>query len=59
MHDEFTAVFAREGEWYIAYSPEIGGANGQGAEGRSPEDRRDDGLRGMPPDGERETLIVK
>jgi len=23
MHNEFTAIFERDGEWYIAYSPEI------------------------------------
>ena len=30
MRNEFTAVIERDGEWYIAYSPEIPGANGQG-----------------------------
>jgi predicted RNase H-like HicB family nuclease len=30
MKHEFTAVFERDGEWYIAYCPEIPGANGQG-----------------------------
>jgi predicted RNase H-like HicB family nuclease len=30
MHNEFTAVFERDGEWVIAYCPEIPGANGQG-----------------------------
>lgn len=30
MHNEFTAVFERDGDWVIAYSPEIPGANGQG-----------------------------
>ena len=30
MANEFTAVIEREGEWYIAYCPEIPGANGQG-----------------------------
>jgi len=30
MANEFTAVFERDGEWYIAYCPEIPGANGQG-----------------------------
>jgi predicted RNase H-like HicB family nuclease len=30
MHNEFTAVFERDGDWYIAYCPEIPGANGQG-----------------------------
>ena len=71
MHNEFTAVFERDGEWYIAYCPEIPGANGQGrtkeearrsladAIGLLLEDRRQEGLRGVPPDAERETVIVK
>ena len=29
MHNEFTAVFERDGDWHIAYSLEIPGANGQ------------------------------
>ena len=71
MHNEFTAVFERDGEWYIAYCPEIPGANGQGHtkdEARRSladaitlilDDRRADGLRGVPPDAERETVILK
>ena len=71
MRNEFTAVFERDDEWYIAYSPEIPGANGQGRtkeEARDSlaaaialilHDRREDGLRGVPPDAERETVIVK
>ena len=71
MHNEFTAVFERDGEWYVAYSPEIPGANGQGRtkeEARRSlvdaialilQDRREDGLRGVPPDAERETVTVK
>jgi predicted RNase H-like HicB family nuclease len=71
MRNEFTAVFERDGEWYIAYSPEIPGANGQGRtkeEARQSlaeaialilDDRREEGLRGVPPDAERETVIVK
>lgn len=71
MHNEFTAVFERDGEWYIAYSPEIPGANGQGRTKEQAreslaeaialvlEDRRQEGLRGVPPDAERETVIVK
>ena len=59
MHNEFTAVFERDGDWVIAYSPEIPGANGQGRtkdEARTSlaeaialilEDRRQDGLRGI------------
>ena len=30
IHNEFTAVFERDGDWHIAYCPEIPGANGQG-----------------------------
>jgi predicted RNase H-like HicB family nuclease len=30
MRNEFTAVIERDGKWYIAYCPEIPGANGQG-----------------------------
>lgn len=30
MHNEFTAVIERDAEWFIAYSPEVPGANGQG-----------------------------
>ncbi len=71
MHNEFTGVFERDGDWYIAYSPEIPGANGQGRtkeEARQSlaeaialilADRREEGLRGVPPDAERETLIVR
>jgi len=70
MHNEFTAVFERDADWYIAYSPEIPGANGQGRtkeEARRSlaeaialilEVRREEGLRGVPPDAERETVTV-
>jgi predicted RNase H-like HicB family nuclease len=30
MKNEFTAVVERDGDWYVAYCPEIPGANGQG-----------------------------
>jgi predicted RNase H-like HicB family nuclease len=71
MRNEFTAVFERDGDWVIAYSPEIPGANGQGRtkdEARASlaeaialilEDRREDGLRGVPPDAERDTVTVE
>ena len=70
MHNEFTAIIERDGEWYIAYCPEIPEANGQGRtrdETRQSlaeaialvlEDRREDGLRGVPPEAIRETVIV-
>ena len=59
MRNEFTAVFERDGGWYVACCPEIPGANGQGrtrSEARRSlldaialilKDRRDDGLRGV------------
>jgi hypothetical protein len=28
MHNEFTAIIEKDGEWFIAYSPEVPGANG-------------------------------
>ena len=70
MHNEFTAIIERDGEWHIAYCPEIPEANGQGrtrdetrqslAEAISLvlEDRREDGLRAVPPEAIRETVIV-
>jgi predicted RNase H-like HicB family nuclease len=30
IRNEFTAVIERDGEWFVAWSPEIPGANGQG-----------------------------
>ncbi len=69
MHNEFTAIV--EGDSYIAYCPEIPGANGQGSskdEARENlaeaialilKDRREDGLRGVPPDAIRETVTIK
>ncbi len=71
MKNEFTAIIERDGEWYIAYCPEIPGANGQGLtkdEARENlaeaielilEDRREEGLRGVPPEAIRETVTIK
>ena len=69
MHDEFTAVFERDGEWVIAYCPEIPGANGGAHQGRGRRslsdaialilaDRGEEGLKGGPPDAERETVTL-
>jgi predicted RNase H-like HicB family nuclease len=70
MSNEFTAIIERDGDWYIAYCPEIPGANGQGRtkeEARESlaqaislilEDRREDALRGLPDDAERDTVRV-
>ena len=71
MHNEFTAIIEQDGAWFIAFCPEIPGANGQG---RSPEearaslaeaialileDRREDALRGVPDDAIRDTVVVE
>ena len=70
MQNEFTAIIERDGDWHIAYCPEIPGANGQGStkdEARENlaeaialilKDRREDGLRGVPPDAIRETVTI-
>jgi len=71
MKNEFTAVIEKDGDWYIAYCPEIPGANGQGRtleECRTSladaielilEDRRESALRGVPPEAIRETVVVQ
>jgi predicted RNase H-like HicB family nuclease len=30
MHNEFTAIVDQDGDWFVAYCPEIPEANGQG-----------------------------
>jgi len=71
MVNEFTAIIEKDGEWYIACCPEIPGANGQGktkTEARNSlvdaislilEDRRKDGLRGVPRNAIREKVRIK
>jgi len=70
MSNEFTAVIERDGEWYIGYCPEIPGANGQGHSKEEClkslaaaielilEDRREEGLRGVPADALREIVKI-
>ncbi|MGC9975182.1 MAG: type II toxin-antitoxin system HicB family antitoxin [Syntrophales bacterium] len=70
MHNEFTAIVERDGDWLIAYGPEIPGANGQGktkdeclknlseAINLILEDRREDALRAIPGDATREMVSV-
>ncbi len=71
MTNEFTGVFERDGEWYIGYCPEVPGANGQGRnldECRESladairlilQDRREQGLAGVPTEAIRETVVVR
>lgn len=71
MRNEFTAIIEFDGEWYVAYCPEIPGANGQGktrdealdslrdAVALILEDRREDGLRGVPADADRTVVTIE
>jgi predicted RNase H-like HicB family nuclease len=70
MRNEFTAIVERDGPWYIAYCAEVPGANGQGATreeclqnlreaiGLILEHRGEDSLRALPPDAERELVVI-
>ena len=70
MSNEFTAIIEQDKEWFIAYCPEIPGANGQGRtkeEARNSladaialilQDRREDALRGIPPEAIRDTVTL-
>ncbi len=70
MRNEFTAVIEQDERWFIAYCPEIPGANGQGRtkdEARKSlaeaialilDDRREEGLRGVPPEATRGTVTL-
>jgi predicted RNase H-like HicB family nuclease len=70
MTNQFTAIVERDDEWFIAFCPELPGANGQG---RTKEeclenlkeaitlillDRREDALRGVPDNAIHEIITV-
>jgi predicted RNase H-like HicB family nuclease len=71
LRNEFTAIVEQDGAWFIAYSPEIPGANGQGHTKEEAleslkeairlvlEDRREDGLRGVPKEAVREVVALE
>ena len=71
MKNEFMAIIEQDGEWFIAYCPEIPGANGQGRTRDEAAkdlakaialilvDRRADGLRGAPPEAIQQTVTVE
>lgn len=64
-------IFEHDDGWLIAYFPEIPGANSQGRskdEARESlaqaialvlEDRREEGLRGVPAGAQRDTIVVR
>ncbi len=70
MTNQFTAVVEKDGDWFIAFCPELPGANGQGrTKGECLdslkdaivlilEDRREEGLRGVPEDAIKEIVTV-
>ncbi len=70
MHNEFTAIIERDEDWYIAYCPEIPGANGQGrtieeckrslveAIAIILEDRRQDALQDVAKDAIQEQVVI-
>ena len=70
MRNEFTAIVEQDESWYVAYCAEVPGANGQGrtreeclsnlreAISLILEQRRDDSLRALPPNAEKELVIV-
>lgn len=71
MHNEFTAILEKDGDWFIAYCPEIPGANGQGRTKEEAkrslakaielilEDRREEGMRGVPEDAIKEVVSLR
>ncbi|MBX3426650.1 MAG: type II toxin-antitoxin system HicB family antitoxin [Pirellulales bacterium] len=71
MHNEFTAIVERDGEWFVAYCPEVPGANGQGVTREESleslrdaislilDDRREDALRGVPADADRTVVTLE
>jgi len=70
MQNEFTAVIEQDGEWFVGFCPEIPEANGQGrtvdecrdnlseAIALVLQDRREDALRGVPPEAIRDVVRV-
>jgi predicted RNase H-like HicB family nuclease len=68
--NEFAAVIEKDGDWHIAYCPEIPGANGQGRtkeEAKNSlaeaielilQDRREQALRGVPEDAVTEVVSL-
>ncbi len=70
MHNEFNAIIEKDGKWFIAYTPEVPGANGQGmtkdeclkslsdAIQLILKDRREDVMRGLPKNAIKEKIII-
>jgi predicted RNase H-like HicB family nuclease len=71
MHNEFNAIIEKDGKWFIAYTPEVPGANGQGLTKEEClknlsdaiqlilKDRREDVMRGLPKNAIKEKIIIE
>lgn len=71
MHNEFNAIVEKDGKWFIAYTPEVPGANGQGLTKEEClknladavklifKDRREDVMRGLPGNAQKEKIIIE
>jgi len=70
LHNQFTVIIEKDGEWFVGYCLEVPGANGQRktqdeckenlaeAIALILEDRRTDALRGVPDEAIRETIVL-
>jgi predicted RNase H-like HicB family nuclease len=70
MRNEFTAIIEKSGKCFVAYCPEVPGANGQGRTAVAAkkdltaaiklilDDRRRDAVRGLPATARREFVTV-
>jgi predicted RNase H-like HicB family nuclease len=70
VHNEFTAIVERDDEWFISYSAEVPGANGQGktrgecianlreAISLILDYRREESFRSMPADAKPELVVL-
>jgi predicted RNase H-like HicB family nuclease len=70
MHNEFTAIIERDGNWFIAQCPEVPEANGQGRTAEEAKgnlaaaielvlkDRREDALKAASADALRDVVTV-
>ena len=70
MQNEFTAYIEKDGDWFVAFCPEIPGANGQGSTKDEClanlsdaiklilQDRREDAQRGLPKEASKEIIKV-
>jgi predicted RNase H-like HicB family nuclease len=70
MHNEFTAIVERHGQWFISYCAEVPGANGQGRTGEECianlreaiamilDYRCEETLRSIPADAKSELVVV-